>query len=387
MESPLTQRQQRRQFIRHLQSWSCCRRTYCNFRGQISPLYPTASYGLGQPILCEIRPEDLAYGTPPSIQVQVRLFNSNGHYRMVMRAGSGWECEKDWFARHFTALQRRQGNMLHQYRHYKLRAGSKKTTPTCNDLSNSDWVTIRPVFGCFRRLPIEMQQKILALAVERQELVSPGKKIYTVNDPKCPVSTLFKLSNSITCHTIPWIYRTTTFCFTQQHLTDFLYRIGPSNRAHVRKLSFAFDSKALTHCVRWFVPDKVFEVLGPPLNPQMHFWRCLVRDLLNELMLAELNIEVGKVRTMEVAFVVKSLVSAMGQVNNVRFTRHGQPISASEAGPGLDEQRSWWSNVQKIFEQHCRGRQSEAIFSQKCRKGTWGDLEMEMLKDWEFFCT
>ena len=62
-------------------------------------------------------------------------------------------------------------------------------------------------------------------------------------------------------------------------------------------------------------------------------------------MLAELYVEVGKVRTMEVAFVVKSLVSAMGQVNNVRFTRHGQLISASEAGPGLDEQRSWSSNV------------------------------------------
>jgi hypothetical protein len=181
MESPLTQRHQRRQFIRHLQSWSCCRQTYCNFRGQISPLHPTASYGLGQPILCEIRPEDLAYGTPPSIQVQVRLFNSNGHYRMVMRAGSGWECEKDWFARQFTALQRRQGVMLHQYRHYQLRTGPKKTSPTCNDSSNSDWVTIRPIFGSFRRLPIELQQKILALAVERQELVSPGKKIYTVN--------------------------------------------------------------------------------------------------------------------------------------------------------------------------------------------------------------
>ena len=165
------------------------------------------------------------------------------------------------------------------------------------------------------------------------------------SDPKCPVSTLFKLSNSITCHTIPWIYRTTTFCFMQQHLTDFLYRIGPSNRGHIRKLSFAFDSTALTHCVRWFVPDKVFEVLEPPLNPQMHFWRCLLRDLLKELMLAELNVEVRKVSTTEVAFVVKSLVSAMGQVSNVRFTRHGQPISASEAGPGLDEQSSWSSNV------------------------------------------
>ena len=180
MEFPLTQRQQRRQFIRHLQSWSRCRRTYCNFRGQISPLYPTASYGLGQPILCEIRPEDLVYGTPPSIQVQVQLFNSNGYYRMVMRAGSGWECEKDWFSRHFTALQRRQGNMLHQHHHYQLRAGLK-TTPTCNDSSNPDWVAIRPIFGCFRRLPIELQQKILALAVERQELISPGKKIPAVN--------------------------------------------------------------------------------------------------------------------------------------------------------------------------------------------------------------
>ena len=77
----------------------------------------------------------------------------------------------------------------------------------------------------------------------------------------------------------------------------------------------------------------------------MQFWRCLVRDLLKELMLAELNIEMGKVRTTEVAFVVKSLVSAMGQVNNVRFTKHGQPILASEAGPGLDEQRSWSSSV------------------------------------------
>jgi len=181
MESPLTQRQQRRQFIRHLRSWSCCRRTYCNFRGQISPLYPTASYGLGQPILCEIRPEDLAYGTPPSIQVQVRLFNSNGSYRMVMRAGSGWECEKDWFARHFTALQRRQETMLHQYHRFQPGAGPKKTTPTCNDSSNSDWVAIRPIFGCFRWLPIELQQKILALAVERQELVSPGENFYTVN--------------------------------------------------------------------------------------------------------------------------------------------------------------------------------------------------------------
>ena len=181
MESPLTQRQQRRQFIRHLQSWSCSRRTYCNFRGQISPLYPTTSYDLGQSILCEIRPEDLAYGTHLSIQVQVRLFNSNGYYRMVMRAGSGWEYEKDWFARHFAVLQRRRGNMLHQHHHYQLRTGPKKTTPTCNDLSNSDWVAIRPIFGSFRRLPIELQQKILALAVERQELVSPGKKIYTVN--------------------------------------------------------------------------------------------------------------------------------------------------------------------------------------------------------------
>lgn len=71
--------------------------------------------------------------------------------------------------------------MLHQYRHYQLRTGPKKTSPTCNDSSNSDWVTIRPIFGGFGRLPIELQQKILALAVERQELVSPGKKIYTVN--------------------------------------------------------------------------------------------------------------------------------------------------------------------------------------------------------------
>ncbi|OCL11255.1 hypothetical protein AOQ84DRAFT_314166 [Glonium stellatum] len=387
MDSPLTQRQQRRQFIHHLQSWSCCRRTYCNFRGQIVPLRPASSWGLGQPIICEIRPEAQTYGTSPSIQVQIRLFNSHGYYRMVMRAGSGWECEKDWFIRQFLVQRRRQRNMLLQYHHYQLRAAPKKMTRACDDPINSDFVTIRPLFGCFRRLPIELQQKILAFAIDRQERVSPGIKNRANGDPRCPTSTLFKLSNSVTYHTIPWVYRTTTFCFAQQHLTDFLYRIGPCNRSHLRKLGFAFDSTALTHCVRWFVPDKVFELLGPPLNAQMCFWRCLIRDLLKDLTLAEVNIEVGKVLPMDVEFVVKSLVSTIGRVNKIRFMRYGQHIPDVEAGPELDEQRNWLSNVQKLFERHCRGPQSHAIFSQECRNKPWEVLETKMLKDWDFFGT
>lgn len=167
--SPATAKQ-RRQFIKHLWEWSFSlkfRGFYCGF---IKPIYPAGDprgpYDLGQPIFCEIWPDDMNIKPTKAL---IRLFgpqnkNDGSRYRLIVRVGSGWEPEEVWFKKQYSLNQVRQKELE------KRRCrGPKKMKER-----DSETVSIRPlIFESFMKLPVELQQHILAFAMVRPKRYCP----------------------------------------------------------------------------------------------------------------------------------------------------------------------------------------------------------------------
>lgn len=167
---------------------------------------------------------------------------------------------------------------------------------------------------------------------------------------RCSLGPIFRLSRALNASTTLWVYRTSTFHFLDSHLPDFFWRIGPTNRSHLRHLSFRFDSSNLPYELRWFLPGEVVKILRVHLTPEKCYWRCLVRDMLKEIRLASLTIFVNGIPKMLISLVVKAFKGSFGSIYKVKFVRVSdklvvEEISADEAGAGEADEKSWYQHV------------------------------------------
>jgi hypothetical protein len=337
VETPISIKQARRNFIKHLESWSLHRRTTCNFFGKITPIAPAPysvnPYALGEAVICELLPHPK---TAPVMTMVVRLFSQSNQFRyhMTIRYGSGWEDERIWFARQYQKLRTRRPQS--EYARLCL-------PPVRRPSPNIFLVTVRPLFNKFTLLPIEIQQRVFEYVVDKSDEVKPGCSSHgSQTEGMLSLATILSLSRPIYYHITPWFFRTTTFHFGTSHLTNFLRGIGPKNRRELRKLAFSFGKLAVVHVARYFVPDEVFTLFNPALTATQHYWRVALRDSLREVSLTVLTIKVDMMIKRDVSVVEKSLLSSFANVDRVCFENENKTLDASTANGGKEFEKTWY---------------------------------------------
>jgi hypothetical protein len=251
-------------------------------------------------------------------------------YKLVVRCGSGWLSAREYFNNlYFTRLA------------IKNTSPGTNTTPDTADRAFStrsqaltpqpapeDTINIQPLFHPFLRLPQELQEMILMIATgltRNYDLLPdisyrlPSKRI----KPPISLSTLLRISPTITATMQPYILHRTAFHFGLTGTTNFLWQLGPTNRSHIRRLAFHFGRGALLHCVRWLAPDPIFDLLQPPVQKDMgglpHFWRCQLRALARELHLAELIIDIQTIPHADTTMVVRILKESFASVAKITY--------------------------------------------------------------------
>lgn len=212
-------------------------------------------------------------------------------------------------------------------------------TETESSTSEKDIVKVSPLFHAFSRLPQEIQDEILyhaightgKIKIHREKM---ARDILFSSEPPITISKLLRISKSINEHMTAHIFNSTCFQFGTTGFTNFLWQIGPTNRSHLRSLSFRFGKGSLLHCVRWLAPDAFWELFQPPVTtdpPSLaQFWRCQIRDLMRELTLLKLTIDIRDVPPTDVPLLVRVLKSAMGSTHQIRII--------DKIGSGKDQQ-------------------------------------------------
>ncbi|KAF2705009.1 hypothetical protein K504DRAFT_506477 [Pleomassaria siparia CBS 279.74] len=395
---------QRRTFLEHLKKWSLSHDSSPHFQGAITVCDELSSGNLqlGKSVNCLLT-EHLSIIASKSIVV--RLFapqKENGRYRLVIRNGAGWVTAREYLSHeyfnHYRKKPRRRQTVGCAPRHRTSLSLSNYFAPRPVD---RDSVTIRPLFHPFARLPLELQQLILGIAVGKTDVYQPVRsrgpgfsaydrmgKLLVV--PSCiPLPTVFAISKALSQHLVPWIYRTTTFHFETTGFTNFLWQSGPAKRSHVNKITLSFGNMAILHCIRWLAPDPVFSLFNPPMatNPSalQHLWRCQIQDLAKELHLSVLTIDIQCIPSADISFVVRTLRQCFGSVSQVRYTSAGVEVGIDDARLAeLKHRRTWAELCKTAFEKY---KMDPWYFDARIRKMSSDALCWEMKNQSDFFDT
>ncbi|RAR07604.1 hypothetical protein DDE83_006408 [Stemphylium lycopersici] len=261
---------------------------------------------------------------------QTSFSPSSSCYKLVIRCGSGWLTARDYLNRFYlTHLAARNpgpnaSSILKTANHtFSTRSQALGPQPAA-----SDTVTIQPLFHPFLRLPQELQEMIwmTAAGLTKDYDLCPETRLRVHPKPipsPISLSTLLRISPSITATMQPYILHRTAFHFGLTGTTNFLWQSGPVNRAHVQRLAFHFGRGALLHCARWLAPDEIFDLLQPPVQREMgglpFFWRAQLRAMAKEVHLRELVIDLRAIRQADIAMVVRIMKEFFGSVERVSF--------------------------------------------------------------------
>jgi len=164
---PHSQDKQKRSYLHHLEQWALNHDSAPHFHGSIYPVEPPtdkASIDLWQSVTCVL----CTHNSDVRTKIIIRLFpprDATSRYSMVVRSGSGWTPAKAFFEKEYF----HQINMSNQKLEY-FTAKSKHVGPKPDSAST---VKIQPLFHPFLRLPIELQDMILAFAVHKQPVFEP----------------------------------------------------------------------------------------------------------------------------------------------------------------------------------------------------------------------
>ncbi|KAL5119474.1 hypothetical protein ACEQ8H_002539 [Pleosporales sp. CAS-2024a] len=322
--------------------------------------------------------------------------NIRAHYRLVVRCGAGWMSARDYFSRLYVSrLESARGQWVEHDEH--LRHQSRALGPAMVD---DDSVTVRPLFHAFKKLPPELQDMVLMMAASLRRscdlrsddygtLVQPTKDRAVIS-----LSTLFRISKSITERLQLYIYHRTDFHFGLTGFTNFLWQSGPEKRHEIRRLTFHFGKLALLHCIRWLAPDSVFMLFEPPVatNPRslQYFWRCQIQDLVKDLHLFTLTINIRHIAKSELPMMVAVIQSAFGSIKQLRFVEtdsHGttKPLDLNdERLSGLRRKHTWREMCLDYFQTH---RTHSYFFKFELLKAQAEDLEAIMAKESYFYNT
>lgn len=160
--------EQKRKYVKHLENWSLHHDSSLHFHGAIIPARPSTeddNMELGTPVLCF-----LSTGSEDSRSlILIRLFpprNADPRYRMVIRSGSGWTTARNYFEKEYFTRSKFTPSRGQQW---MAQVKGLKDQP-----EREEFVTIRPLFPLFMKLPGELQQQILAFAVHKQPRFESG---------------------------------------------------------------------------------------------------------------------------------------------------------------------------------------------------------------------
>jgi hypothetical protein len=176
--------QKKRTYLQHLREWSLNHDASTLFHGSIElhePALQVENLELGRSVRCMLISR-LSFSPPAGRIIVIRLFaprEAGGRYTLVMRCGSGWESARGFLSRMFFACWKTtkspvgsdiKADLLSRR---QLHLKAKQSQP---EAEIKDGVTIRPLFHPFMRLPTELQQQVLAFAIHKQDVYSPGKE-------------------------------------------------------------------------------------------------------------------------------------------------------------------------------------------------------------------
>ncbi|KZM19875.1 hypothetical protein ST47_g8962 [Ascochyta rabiei] len=382
-----TKTTQREIFIQHLTNWASHHDSSTYFHGSIS-LHPQGVItgevvGLGKSVNCILTSSSSA---STSKKVVIRLFQSQQYsgdsrqqtlsgaeswtgreicrrrmmvpYNLIIRSGSGWVTACEFLNKHYFAHLAKMDAQVAKSNAQALKRDApvaplspQRTTRIPLNASNINWdsaftlseqdiaaraplrllekdtVTISPLFRPFLRLPLELQDAILYLAVGYTGSISFTHKrcvlgVSVAPKPPITMSTLFLISKAVNEHMAAHVFRSTNFHFGTTGLTKFLWQLGPLNRSRLQHLSLHFGRGSLLHCIRWLAPDLVYELFEPPVVTDpvnlTHFWRCQLRDLMEELNLLTLTIDIKDVPLTDVPMLFRILQTATRSVERIR---------------------------------------------------------------------
>jgi hypothetical protein len=395
-------KQQRRIFLEHLAKWSENHDSSAHFNGKISLVPQSANMeqpiGLGQSIQCIL---ENAACKDARKQIVIRLYPpgpQDSKYKLVVRYGAGWISAREYLSKEHFDLQHRPrvGSRVREVWN-RLDLGEHQSQLSELTPASEDSVTIRPLFRPFLKLPVELQQMILGTAagvVKRQLPRHTHRSLISIK-------TMFSISKALNTHLVPWVYRTTHFCFGTTEFTNFLWQIGPLQRAELKHITFAFSFRtgqnALVHFLRWLAPTPIINLFEPPVPttpPALAlFWRCQIQDLARELRLAVLTLDISDIPAEDLPMIARILKKAFVGVERVRFTKSGKPMDLSDATLNtLREKRTWRQECRGLFE---RQKNDPGLFSHHRAnwlamslaryKMTMEGFEREMDSESEFF--
>jgi hypothetical protein len=435
------QEQQRRDYLSHLTRWSLSHDSCLHFHGKISLLpldtETRETVGLGKSVPCILtdasfsdarrrivirlfppqheaekgNPDKVQHGRQDSLdpfdsdivikgtgkvngksklQLQPGIFH--GHYKLVIRSGSGWMSARDYFSKIYLAH-------LGLQEHKRIRQNlilQKRSTTLGSPPLPEDSVVIRPLFHPFLRLAPELQELILCTAIGHKRSLD---LIYDIGTSRKPspqgtinISTLFRISKALNQHLLPYILHSTDFHFGLTGFTNFLWRSGPTNRREFRRMTFHFGKAALLHCLRWLAPDPVHTLFQPPIatNPRalQYFWRCQIQDLVQELHLLSLTIDVRGIPVEDVRMVLCIVRTAFGSIERLRLVETQvdgtvKVIAADDARMAGWMRATTWRELCAGYFGRYKRKHSHVRF--EMIRGTSEDLEEVMDTDSEFF--
>lgn len=146
---------------------------------------------------------------------------AKGRYKLVIRCGAGWMSSREYFSKiYITRLEVQKGTLIGQLEHDEHLLQRSKALGLA--LVDENSVKIRPLFNAFQKLPAELQESIIMIAAGlsnnhsldlRSDDYGTLKLRARDRTPPISLSTLFRISKSMTIHLQPYIYHSTDFHF------------------------------------------------------------------------------------------------------------------------------------------------------------------------------
>lgn len=200
------QEQQRQVLIEHLEAWALDHDSSPFFQGTLSCLQPTSGthLELGTSVSCVLT--NNAW-TDARKRIVIRLFppkNKNAKYRLVIRSGSSWLSAREYLSKEYFA-HRRFGTrgLTDNNIDSSLKARSINLLGSCR-VDHEPVIILRPLFHPFLKLPLEIQQMALGIAVGKRnkcwptsEATQPLLAEPDETPPLIPLATVFKISKSL----------------------------------------------------------------------------------------------------------------------------------------------------------------------------------------------
>ena len=325
-------------------------------------------------------------------KLQLQPGISHGHYKLVIRSGSGWMSAREYFTKmYFAHFEPRESKRTRQNFILKKRSKTLGPLPLAEDS-----VVIRPLFHPFLKLAPELQELILCTAIGHNKSFDLIYDIGASRKPSSPgpvnISTLFRVSKALNQHFLPYILHSTDFHFGLTGFTNFLWRSGPTNRREFRRMTFHFGKTALLHCIRWLAPDPVHALFQPPIatNPRalQYFWRCQIQDLVQELHPLSLTIDVRGIPAEDVRMVLSIVRAAFGSIERLRLVETQADGAVRGIAPDDARMAGWkrtttWRELCAGYFGRYRRKHSHVRF--ELIRSTSEDLEGTMGLDSEFF--